>query len=296
MTLTAPPFGRYYGSKYRLAGWIASHLPRHTCYCEPYGGSAAVLLSRDPPAPLEVYNDRDGLIVTTYRVLRERPADLAHALRFTPWSRAEADRAFSPVPDAHPDRDLEIARRMLVRAWQTRGGPTTRWRSGWRYQRSLRQRTHLPDRWTRLPERIRAVATRLQRVQLECDEALAVIRRYDAPTTCFYLDPPYPPDTRSPQWRSGGYRHELSVAQHRRLAEVLHGIQGQALISCYPNPLYADLYADWRQVCTPAHAEGGQATTECLWLSPAALRDARQPWLPQLAPAAALTREARSVP
>ncbi len=131
-----------------------------------------------------------------------------------------------------------------------------------------------------VPERLGEVAARLAHMQIENDAALAVIRRYDAPTTCFYLDPPYPRLTRSTQWKSGGYRHEMTPAEHRELAEVLHGIQGLALISSYPNPLYDELYHDWIRVAVETTADNHKRVTEYLWISPAAQQHARQAWLP----------------
>lgn len=41
------PALRYYGSKWRLGNWIIQYLPPHTCYCEPYGGAAGVLLQKE---------------------------------------------------------------------------------------------------------------------------------------------------------------------------------------------------------------------------------------------------------
>jgi DNA adenine methylase len=50
-----PPF-TYYGSKGRMAPWIASLLPEHRLYFEPFAGSAAVLFAK-PPRIHEVLND-----------------------------------------------------------------------------------------------------------------------------------------------------------------------------------------------------------------------------------------------
>src|SRR5262245_50804810 len=113
---------RFYGGKWRLAPWIVAHLPPHTCYVEPFGGAASVLL-RKPPSRYEVYNDLDGAVVGFFRVLRERPADLIRAIQCTPFARAEVDLACVPVPpEVDAVDDLERARRLYVRAWQGRHG------------------------------------------------------------------------------------------------------------------------------------------------------------------------------
>jgi len=65
----------WYGGKSRLSAWIVGLLPRHDSYIEVFGGGASVLF-RKPPARLEVYNDIDDGLVTFFRVLRDRPAEL----------------------------------------------------------------------------------------------------------------------------------------------------------------------------------------------------------------------------
>ena len=173
---------RYYGGKARLAPWIVAHLPPHACYVEPFGGAASVLL-RKPPAPCEVYNDLDGEVVGFFRVLRERPGELVEAVRGTPFARAEIDLACAPTP---PDLDdLERARRVYVRAWQGRHGLPARGRMGWRFERATDDSRTAVAQWTDL-ERLWETAERLRAVQLECDDALRVIARFDGPDTLFY--------------------------------------------------------------------------------------------------------------
>jgi DNA adenine methylase len=58
MTRKKIAFG-WYGGKYSHLEWLLGQLPDAHHYCEPFGGSAAVLLNRDP-APVETYNDVDG--------------------------------------------------------------------------------------------------------------------------------------------------------------------------------------------------------------------------------------------
>ncbi len=76
----------WYGGKYSHLDWLLPLLPECHHYCEPFGGSAAVLLNRDP-APVETYNDIDGDVVNFFRVLRERKDELLYSIGMTPFSR-----------------------------------------------------------------------------------------------------------------------------------------------------------------------------------------------------------------
>src|SRR5262249_11646848 len=78
----------WYGGKYSHLGWLLPLLPETHHYCEPYGGSAAVLLNRSP-ASVETYNDLDGDVVHFFRVLREQKEQLIETIGLTPFSREE---------------------------------------------------------------------------------------------------------------------------------------------------------------------------------------------------------------
>ena len=49
----------WYGGKFSHLEWLLPQLPECHHYCEPFSGSAAVLLNREP-SPVETYNDIDG--------------------------------------------------------------------------------------------------------------------------------------------------------------------------------------------------------------------------------------------
>ncbi|HUT02954.1 MAG TPA: DNA adenine methylase [bacterium] len=61
----------WYGGKYNHLEWLLPLLPKCHHYCEPFGGSAAVLLNREP-SPIETYNDIHGEVVNFFRVLRDQ--------------------------------------------------------------------------------------------------------------------------------------------------------------------------------------------------------------------------------
>src|ERR1700680_2894609 len=81
----------WYGGKFNHLDWLLPLLPAAHHYCEPFSGSAAVLLNRIP-APIETYNDVDGEVVNFFRALRDQPDELARAIALTPFSREEFHR------------------------------------------------------------------------------------------------------------------------------------------------------------------------------------------------------------
>lgn len=56
----------WYGGKFSHLNWLLPLLPSCHHYCEPFAGSAAVLLNREPSA-VETYNDIDGEVVISSR-------------------------------------------------------------------------------------------------------------------------------------------------------------------------------------------------------------------------------------
>lgn len=254
----------WYGGKFSHLEWLLPLLPTATHYCEPFGGSAAVLLNREP-APVETYNDLDGDVVTFFKVLREQKDALLEAIGLTPFSREEFELAISqPV---HGLSELERARRFFVRARQVRTGLAQTASAGRWAHCVLTSRAGMAgavSRWLGSVEGLAEIAQRLLRVQIENAPALEVIERYDSPETLFYCDPPYVHEARGD---SHAYAFEMSDADHRHLAVVLHGVQGKVAVSGYQSPLMASLFGDWYVSVAPeknAHSIK-QPRQEVLW-------------------------------
>ncbi|MFC5744786.1 DNA adenine methylase [Actinomadura rugatobispora] len=257
-----PPLA-YYGAKVTIAQQIAALFPDHEHYVEPFAGSLAVLLAKRP-SRMETVNDLDSRLMAFWRILRDRPADLQRVCALTPHARAEHIEAYQPVPDDHPDPQLEEARRVWVLLSQGRGG--TLRRTGWRfYIDPAGSVTSMPGYLNGYLDRMAAAAERLARVSLECRPALEVLEAYGAqPDVLMYVDPPYLGST-----RARNYRHEMgSDAEHRELAAALEACRATVILSGYHSPLYDDLYAGWHR--HEIHTGTGQANqwsprTEVLW-------------------------------
>lgn len=264
------PALRYHGSKWLLAPWVLSFVPEsHELYALPFGGGAGTLLRKER-SYLEMYNDLDGEVVNYFRVLRDDPDRLIRLIELTPYSKSEWEKSFEPDLDS-----IEAARRFYIRSYMSIAGPTAQWNPGWRRQKVLSRGADGDKKMTPAPisfmrtGHLYEIADRLRGVQIECDDALSVIERYDTAETFFYLDPPYVADTRG-RWQEKAYRHEMSDGDHGQLAELLMGICGMAIVSGYACELYAQLYEQrgWRRVDRKSRVNGPGHAVESLWISP----------------------------
>lgn len=238
----------WYGGKYSHLDWLLPLLPKTTHYCEPFGGSAAVLLNREP-APVETYNDIDGQVVNFFRVLRDQKDELIQAIGLTPFSREEFHIAISN--DHEGVSDLERARRFFVRARQVRTGLAQTASVGRWAHCKLTSRAGMAgavSRWLGSVDHLPEIVQRLLRVQIENDQATDIIQRYDSPETLFYCDPPYPHDSRGD---SKAYAYEMTDDEHRQLAGVLRSVKGKVALSGYDCTLMQQLYDDWNCIKAP---------------------------------------------
>lgn len=265
----ARPMVRWLGSKWRLAPWIISQMPPHELYCEPYGGSASVLLRMQPSA-IEVLGDMDDELLTLYSVMRDPDlsAQLRTACELTLYSDAEFRLAMRRLgPDADP---VERARRMIVRhAMQV--SPDVRGEtmgSGYRRYTAQVRRVASVD-WSSYPDAIPAIHARLRDVVIERGPAVETMRYHDRPETLHYVDPPYVHATRSDARK--GYAFELADADHAKLLDCLRSLKGMVMLSGYACPLYDEALVGWRRVTRKATDHARRWREEVLWLSPAAV-------------------------
>jgi DNA adenine methylase len=210
---------------------------------------------------METVNDLDGELMTFWRVLRDRPAELLRACMLTPHGRAELAATWDPTTD-----ELELARRIWCRLAQGRSG--TLRNTGWRhYIDPAGSSTSMPGYLEAYASRLAAAAERFHAVSLEALPALEVISRYGSRTgVLLYVDPPYLGETRG--W-GNNYRFEMKTAdEHRELAAALADCTATVVLSGYDSPLYDELYAGWHrytQASMTGNATADKGRTEVLW-------------------------------
>lgn len=245
----------YPGAKWGMAKMISSIMPKHRSYLEPFFGSGAVLFNK-PPSAIETVNDIDGDIVNFFRVLRERPDDLADAIALTPYARDVFD-------DAHENRgsgDFDRAYRFAVRSKMGFGFKTYQ-KTGFKIDVYARENSYAVKCWNRLPGDLLRAAERLKGVQIENRPDLDLIRKFNHDNVLIYADPPYLLSTR------GGkqYRHEMNEQDHVQLLDALKQHKGTVILSGYPSEMYDKELAAWSRITKKSYNQLADQRMEVLW-------------------------------
>jgi DNA adenine methylase len=234
----------WYGGKTSHLKWLLPIINQieHVTYNEPFGGSAAVLLNKQP-SKIEVYNDVYGDVVNFFRVLRDKREELLPLLELTPYSRLEFEESLR----SDRDTDVERARKFFVVARQVRTGLATTASVGrWAYvtRDSRRGMALVVSRWLSAIDGLEDICNRLREVQIENLPGFDVITRYDTTDTLHYIDPPYLMSERS---GGVGYQNEMSEEKHVELLNIVKSLSGKVVISGYQNNLYDDILTGWKK-------------------------------------------------
>ena len=277
----AAPFP-WLGGKSRMVSTIIPLLPPHITFVEPYGGAANILLAKKP-SQVECYNDASNLLTNFFRVLQnpDQRTALLDRLAYTPYARQEYARALEHLDD--PDPVMQAWGFFTAQCQGISGSGSLGGRSAanWGYSKTNNQAQSFRGHVDKLP----AIAGRLRSVQIEHGDGVEVIRRWDAPDTLFYIDPPYADATRTGKSGRAAYHREIDDSGHQALVDALLRLQGSAILSGYRTPLYDPLEeAGWERrefamdLSSAARVRGfdsmGSAgkerrkRIECLWLSP----------------------------
>ena len=233
---------RYFGGKWLLGGWIRSHFSQHDCYVEPFGGAFSVGLQKQP-VETEIYSDLNVDTVNFFQVLQQQSDELIDAISNSPRTKSEFQRCQEPCD--HPGESQTLLSLLPVGLYW-RGWPLESWSqlfqafghaTSWKVDHS-EVRSPIESNQCNSSTQMRSIVSRDFMIPPEhCSIAIRPIlivsrgskdKRHQHPVT--------------PRRQ---YRHEMTDENHRQLAEVLHRIQGRAIVSSYACPLYEELYPNW---------------------------------------------------
>lgn len=251
----------WFGGKRTLATTIIAELGEHRAYWEPFCGSMAVLLAKEP-ASMETVNDLHGDLINVARTIRHPVAGLMlyRRLRRVLMSqqlhceladqlRAEPTHHVVSLETPNIEHcDVERATSWFASMWIGRNGVAGT--KGYNFGYSVRYTKsggHSAKRYRSAVESIPAWRRRLREVNILSTDGIALCELIeDAPGVVIYADPPY-------LVKGAAYLHDFDWLAHRRLAKVLRRFQKtRVVVSYYDHPDLAAMYPGWtkREVFT----------------------------------------------
>ena len=190
--------------------------------------------------------------------MREHPDELLRQLRWQMPARAEFRRLIAVPVETLTDVQ-RAARFVYLQRLSFGGKPAMDATPG---QIGFGPAASKNIHYRRIQQQIAAVHDRLGRVQIECLGWDVFIRRYDRPTTLFYLDPPY--------W---GHEDDYGKGKFARsdfevMAEILKSLKGRFILSLNDRPEVRALFAGCRidavEMRYTANSKGNRMAPELL--------------------------------
>ena len=226
---------KYYGGKSYMAKMLVDRFPRdYDLYVEGFGGGASVLFTKEQSG-MEVYNDLYDGVYSLYKVLQddEMAGRLIDRMSTSCYSRRFHDEYRDDLVAGGMSIEDTAYKYLYVNrsSFNGVGGFSV---------------TKLPRRgmmkstsdWLSMVDGLEDVHRRLSTVVIENLDIFELIRKYDSPSTFFYLDPPYVWSTRKSSQR---YGVEMTDADHEEFVRLLYGIEGKALVTIYDSRIYDGL-------------------------------------------------------
>jgi DNA adenine methylase len=217
----------YYGGKQKMLKHILSLIPAHQCFVEPFAGGLALFFNKKP-SKVECINDTNGELIIFYKVIKHNFNELKYLLEETLYSRLQYKEAKNIYDNPDSYDNIKRAWAVWVLCNEGYGGIIGH---GWGFIKKSNKCT------TTIQNKIdgftNEYAERLKNVQIECNDALTVIKNFDSEDTFFYIDPPY---INTDQGHYKGYTENDYI----KLLEIFTIIKGKFLLSSYPNKILAE--------------------------------------------------------
>ena len=221
------PVLRWPGGKRRLLKQLLPLVPEDAeCYCEVFAGSAALLLSKERH-PVEVVNDLNAEIVALLRNAHFHLPALLEEMRWFVASRKDL-HDFRAQPGL---TEIQRAARFLLRNRTSFGG------GGDSFGVAKRKGGGVAFDRDGVGLLLEDIRKRLNKVVVENLPYERCLANYDAPSTVFFLDPPY----------VGGDIQAYSPWKQEDMMQLrgrLDRLQGRWLLTINDSPDNRRLFAD----------------------------------------------------
>src|SRR5690606_6107904 len=174
----------YYGGKQNLVSTILPLIPNHVTYTETFVGGGAVFWAKQR-SEVEVINDCNRELINFYECVQNDFVELEKLVRISLHSRSMHNDAVVIYNNPHMFDRLKRAWAVWVLASLSFSSKLD---GSFGYDITKNQTTKKLN--SKKLEFTIDLAERIQNVQIECTDALRVIRSRDYPGAFHYVDPP----------------------------------------------------------------------------------------------------------
>ena len=218
-----PPL-TYFGGKQKLSKRILPLIAKHNLYCEPFFGGGAIYFTKSP-SEIEVINDTNGDLINFYHVVKNHFRELQREVKATLHAREYHQAAKIVLGFPRLFNNIKRAWAIWVLANESY---SSRLDSEWGYDR--KKNTSAKRLHYKREDFSNEYAKRMEKTEIENDDALRVIETRDSKQSFFYCDPPY--------FNAGrGHYNQYSEEDFENLLKLLSIIKGKFLLSSYPSEL-----------------------------------------------------------
>ena len=206
------------GGKTKIKKEIINLIPKHKTFVEPFVGGGAVFFGREEPSEVEVVNDKDPDIYHIYKDTQEIGNELSNSNfcgNKTKFERLKKQKKFKSKKE-RLYRNIYLSinsyradRRQFFNHQTKKSNPTGKCPG------DIFKKTKFQDR--------------LKGVKIFRQDFDKVMKKFDAPDTFFYLDPPY---SRAIDNRD----YEFNFIDIDELNKLLRGLKGKFLLSYDDTP------------------------------------------------------------
>lgn len=221
---------KWVGGKSKLVKKLLPLFPEHKGYVEVFGGSAIVLLNKEP-SKWEVLNDFDGNLMNFWSVVQSAPEQFIKSFEWELVSRERFDYYKEKYKNNDFDDPIERAKAFYYLVKAGFGADMKNPVFG-----ASKDRSRL--RLEQVEEDIKNAHKRLLKVTIENKSFEDIFRIYDSPDTFFYLDSPY---RNAKEYATGKFTDE----QFAQLAECCKNAKGKWLYTINNDEYIKELFKDF---------------------------------------------------
>jgi DNA adenine methylase len=234
-----PAFCRQ-GNKYPLRGKIIPLIPPHETYVELFAGSGAIFFNK-PKAKTNVLNDLDKATMKRFALLKKAPLD--------PDTYRQDLNTLKRIKEFYNHHGNSVQDQILLEKIIScdgfSGKPVTSEKGIYK--------DYNPASVVKLMKDYHA---KLQGVTLTTKDYEAIVKKYDSPTTFFFIDPPYENTS-----KTFGYAEDQEF-DFQRLAETLSKIKGRFLMTINDSKNIRNIFKQFNQKPVDVYTAWGHTSKD----------------------------------